>query len=140
MHHDLVPCRLCAPGREVLQASQAPRRVGRKWDAASRCRGSPKPPWRVYDGPMTFRSPARWRRTPSRRVCVAAIVAVLAAIVGGTATAAAEDVRLAIQKTGTLAWELDVIRHHGLDRRAGLNIVTTELAAPEAGKIALRGG
>ncbi|WP_424629837.1 ABC transporter substrate-binding protein [Bradyrhizobium sp. SYSU BS000235] len=49
-------------------------------------------------------------------------------------------VRLAIQKTGTVAWELAVIRTHGLDKRADLNIAVTELASPEAGKIALRGG
>jgi NitT/TauT family transport system substrate-binding protein len=53
---------------------------------------------------------------------------------------AADTVRLAIQKTGTVAWELAVIRAHGLDKQAGLEIVTLELAAPEAGKIALRGG
>jgi NitT/TauT family transport system substrate-binding protein len=53
---------------------------------------------------------------------------------------AADTVRLAIQKTGTVAWELDVIRAHGLDRQAGLDIVTLELASPEAGRIALRGG
>jgi NitT/TauT family transport system substrate-binding protein len=57
-----------------------------------------------------------------------------------TPAPAAETVRIAAQKTGTLAWELAVIRAHGLDRQAGLDIVTTELATPEAGKIALRGG
>jgi len=55
-------------------------------------------------------------------------------------SAAAETVRLAVQKTGTLAWELDVVRAHGLDRQANLQIAVTELASPEAGKIALRGG
>src|SRR5499427_8673329 len=53
---------------------------------------------------------------------------------------AADTVRIAAQKTGTLAWELAVVRAQGLDRQAGLEIVTTELATPEAGKIALRGG
>ena len=53
---------------------------------------------------------------------------------------AAEAVRIAAQKTGTLAWELAVVRAHGLDTQAGLEIVTTDLATPEAGKIALRGG
>jgi NitT/TauT family transport system substrate-binding protein len=53
---------------------------------------------------------------------------------------AADMIRLAIQKTGTLAWELAVIRAHGYDRDAGLDIIATELASPEAGKIALRGG
>jgi NitT/TauT family transport system substrate-binding protein len=57
-----------------------------------------------------------------------------------TPACAADTIRLAVQKTGTVAWELAVIRAHGLDRAAGLDIVATELAAPEAGKIALRGG
>jgi NitT/TauT family transport system substrate-binding protein len=54
--------------------------------------------------------------------------------------AAADSVRIAAQKTGTLAWELAVVRAHGLDRQAGIEIVITDLAMPEAGKIALRGG
>jgi NitT/TauT family transport system substrate-binding protein len=53
---------------------------------------------------------------------------------------AADTIRLAVQKTGTLAWEIAVIRAHGLDRKAGLTIRAVELAMPEAGKIALRGG
>lgn len=53
---------------------------------------------------------------------------------------AADTLRLAIQKTGTLAWELAVVRAHRLDKKADLNIAVTELASPEAGKIALRGG
>ena len=56
------------------------------------------------------------------------------------AASAADTIRLAVQKTGTLAWELDVIRAHGLDRQADLGIEVLELASPEAGKIALRGG
>jgi len=53
---------------------------------------------------------------------------------------AADTIRLAIQKTGTAAWELAVVRAHGLDKEFGLTIAATELASPEAGKIALRGG
>ncbi len=52
----------------------------------------------------------------------------------------ADTIRLAIQKTGTVAWELDVIRAHKLDKEAGIRIEKLELASPEAGKIALRGG
>jgi NitT/TauT family transport system substrate-binding protein len=56
-------------------------------------------------------------------------------------SAMAEDrIRLAVQRTGTLAWELDVIRTHGLDRKFDLAIETVELASTEAGKIALKGG
>jgi NitT/TauT family transport system substrate-binding protein len=67
---------------------------------------------------------------------------VLVAIVACTATGAAgaDRIRLAVQKTGTLAWELDVIRTHGLDRKLDLDIAAVELASTEAGKIALKGG
>jgi NitT/TauT family transport system substrate-binding protein len=58
----------------------------------------------------------------------------------GAPSRAAEIIRLAVQKTGTFAWELAVIRAHGLDRQADLAIQLNELANPEAGKIALRGG
>jgi NitT/TauT family transport system substrate-binding protein len=65
--------------------------------------------------------------------------AALAVSLSGPA-GAADTVRVAAQKTGTLAWELDVIRAHQLDKRHGLTIEVTQLATPEAGKIALRGG
>jgi len=52
----------------------------------------------------------------------------------------AETIRVAVQKTGTFAWELAVIRAHGLDKQANLAIEVLELASPEAGKIALRSG
>src|SRR5882724_201445 len=57
-----------------------------------------------------------------------------------TSATAADRIRLAVQRTGTLAWELDVIRAHGLDRKFDLAIETIELASTEAGKIALKGG
>jgi NitT/TauT family transport system substrate-binding protein len=53
---------------------------------------------------------------------------------------AADAVRVAMQKTGTFAWELEVIRAHGLDKQANLSVDVLELASPEAGKIALRAG
>jgi NitT/TauT family transport system substrate-binding protein len=53
---------------------------------------------------------------------------------------ATERIRLAVQKTGTLAWELDVIKAHGIDRELDLAIETMELASTEAGKVALKGG
>jgi NitT/TauT family transport system substrate-binding protein len=52
----------------------------------------------------------------------------------------AQTIRVAVQKTGTFAWELAVIRAHGLDKQANLSIQLLELASPEAGKIALRAG
>jgi NitT/TauT family transport system substrate-binding protein len=53
---------------------------------------------------------------------------------------AADRIRIAAQRTGTLAWELDILKAHGLDRRAGIDIETTELASTEAGKVALESG
>src|SRR5712672_4347804 len=58
----------------------------------------------------------------------------------GAPSRAGETIRIAVQKTGTFAWELAVIRAHGLDSRANLSIEVSELASPEAGKIALRSG
>jgi NitT/TauT family transport system substrate-binding protein len=57
-----------------------------------------------------------------------------------TSADAADRIRIAAQKTGTLAWELDVIRAHGLDKAADLDIQVVELASTEAGRIALVGG
>jgi NitT/TauT family transport system substrate-binding protein len=56
------------------------------------------------------------------------------------AASAADRIRIAAQKTGTLAWELEIVKSHGLDKKADLDLQVVELASPEAGKIALRGG
>jgi NitT/TauT family transport system substrate-binding protein len=70
-----------------------------------------------------------------------AIPLIAAVILAATTGAGGGDrIRLAVQKTGTLAWELDVIKTHGLDRKLDLEIAPVELASPEAGKVALKGG
>jgi NitT/TauT family transport system substrate-binding protein len=74
-------------------------------------------------------------RTWAQAHCVGIALALLAA-----PALAADTIRIAAQKTGTLAWELAVVRALGYDREAGLDLVTLDLATPEAGKIALRGG
>src|ERR1700704_127015 len=71
--------------------------------------------------------------------CILVATAAFAGV-SGAPCRAAETVRLAVQKTGTFAWELAVIRAHGLDSQANLAIEVSELASPEAGKIALRAG
>ena len=53
---------------------------------------------------------------------------------------AADTIRIAVQKTGTFAWELAVIGAHGLDKKADLTLQVNDLASPESGKIALRSG
>jgi NitT/TauT family transport system substrate-binding protein len=57
-----------------------------------------------------------------------------------TSAPAADRIRIAAQKTGTLAWELEIIRAHGLDKAADLDIQVVELASTEAGRIALASG
>ncbi|MGC2221526.1 MAG: ABC transporter substrate-binding protein, partial [Methylocella sp.] len=80
----------------------------------------------------------RWRALPSY-LCRAALYLMLAVLFNCEA-GAGEKLRLGVQKTGTFAFELAIISERGLDRKAGLDIEVTELASPEAAKIALMGG
>jgi NitT/TauT family transport system substrate-binding protein len=80
-----------------------------------------------------------WHRLQMFRVPPAVLTAILALALA-TSAGAADRIRLAVQRTGTLAWELDVIKTHGLDRKLDLAIEPIELASTEAGKIALKGG
>lgn len=57
-----------------------------------------------------------------------------------TPTQAGETLRIGLQKTGTFAWQLDVIRRHNLAAAAGLDLKITEYASPDAGKLALNSG
>jgi NitT/TauT family transport system substrate-binding protein len=72
------------------------------------------------------------------RSLVAVVVAV--AILAPSGAVATDRIRIATLKTGTLAWELETLHAHDLDRLADLAIQTTELASTEGGKIALKGG
>lgn len=76
------------------------------------------------------------QRFSQRRAVSIALATMLATFAG--AAHAADRIRIAAQKTGTLAWELEVMRAEKLDAAANLDVVVTELAAPEAGKIALK--
>src|SRR5437763_2605352 len=78
---------------------------------------------------------ARGTMTFFVRILLATVVSVAL----GTCCSA-EALRVAVQKTGTFAWELAVIRAHGLDKQANLSVEVLELASAEAGKIALRAG
>ena len=82
----------------------------------------------------------RLKSRPWRGVLSRALLIVAAASFAASGAVAADRIRIAAQKTGTLAWELDVLKTHGLDRQAGISIETTELASTEAGKIALESG
>ena len=69
-----------------------------------------------------------------------ALAACLASVFLLAAPAQAEKLRIALQKTGTLGWELAVAKAFGLDKNAKLDIDATELASTDAGKIAIQGG
>src|ERR1700723_2648749 len=65
------------------------------------------------------------------------ILFALLLVAGSSATFAADSLRIGVQRTGTFAWQLDVIRRHGLAEAAHLNLIDTEMASPDAGKLAL---
>jgi NitT/TauT family transport system substrate-binding protein len=59
----------------------------------------------------------------------------------GSATAlAADTVRVAVLKFGTVNWELSTIQRHGLDRQHGFTLDVLELAGDQATKVALQAG
>jgi NitT/TauT family transport system substrate-binding protein len=48
--------------------------------------------------------------------------------------------RVAVLKVGTVNWELDTIRHHGLDKANGFKLEVQELAGGAASMVAFQGG
>ena len=56
------------------------------------------------------------------------------------AAAEPDRIRIGLLKFGTVAWEVDTLKHHGLDRAHGLSVEVRELASNEAAKIALQAG
>ena len=70
----------------------------------------------------------------------AAALAVAASACLASGAEAADPLRIAVQKTGTASWEIEVIKARGLDKAANLDIETIELASTDAAKIALMGG
>jgi NitT/TauT family transport system substrate-binding protein len=61
-------------------------------------------------------------------------------VVAAAPSFAADIVRIGLQTTGTFAWQLDVMRRHGLAANAHLDLQVSEFASPDAGKLALNGG
>jgi NitT/TauT family transport system substrate-binding protein len=80
------------------------------------------------------------RLVSRRSVPPALVLALLLVLLSSWRPAAAETLRLAAQKTGTFTWEIEIMKARGLAERAGLELEVTELASPEATKIALAGG
>ena len=75
-----------------------------------------------------------------RTISLSAIFVALCLVVGTAPLSAAETLRIGLQTTGTFAWQLDVIRRHGLAEHAGLDLKISEFASPDAGKLAINSG
>src|ERR1019366_1849929 len=80
------------------------------------------------------------RRLHGRLGRAAFCAALFLAVLSSREAEAADKLRFAVQKTGTVAWELAIIGARGLDKKADLDLEITEFASPEAAKIALLGG
>jgi NitT/TauT family transport system substrate-binding protein len=79
--------------------------------------------------------------TLSRRdiIRLAAATALTAALSGGMALAAVK-VRIGVLKFGTVSWELDTLRHHGLDAANGIDLDIVNFAGEDATNVALQAG
>ena len=49
-------------------------------------------------------------------------------------------IRVGVLRFGTVSWEVDVIRHHGLDAAAGIAVQPVEVAAAQAAQVSLQAG
>jgi NitT/TauT family transport system substrate-binding protein len=76
----------------------------------------------------------------TRRLVLAIFIAMTSSVLGQGLAAAQEVVRIASLKSGTLNWELDVIKHHGLDTRNGIVIEIVPVAGKQSADVMLLGG
>lgn len=69
-------------------------------------------------------------------------MAVLVLLLFGGVAAAAElgTIRVGVLKFGTVSWELDVLKTHGLDRKEGFTLEVQSFAGNDAADVALMGG
>ena len=80
-------------------------------------------------------------RHDRRAVLLALLAAPLASQVAvRAARAAAAPIRIGVLRFGTVSWELDVIRRHGLDQAQGVSLQPVEYAAAQATQVALQAG
>lgn len=68
-------------------------------------------------------------------------VSLLGGLVMAMAAQAADPgtIKIGVLKFGTVSWELDVIKHHGLDAKEGFTLEVTEFASNDAADVALMG-
>lgn len=68
-----------------------------------------------------------------------AVFAVLAAMSIPPALAEEGKIRIAVLKFGTVNWELDTIKHHGLDRKNGFELEVIPVSGKQATSVMLQG-
>jgi NitT/TauT family transport system substrate-binding protein len=91
--------------------------------------------------PMTETANARLRRSLGalRTVAIAAVLLV-AAFAASERAAAADTIRVAVLKFGTVNWLMDTIKSNGLDAQNGYALELVELAGRDATTVALQAG
>lgn len=62
------------------------------------------------------------------------------ALLAGAALAETPTIVVAAQTSGTVNWELDTIRHYGLDEANGFELEVMDVAGSPAGQVAFQGG
>ncbi|HLZ67897.1 MAG TPA: ABC transporter substrate-binding protein [Aliidongia sp.] len=78
-------------------------------------------------------------RSDRRAVLLALIAAPVAIrIAAPVARTAAAPLRIGVLRFGTVSWELDVMRRHGLDQAQGVSLEPVEFAAAQAPQVALQ--
>ena len=75
--------------------------------------------------------------TAFKTICAAAIAVGISA---ASALAESPVLRASVLKFGTVSWELDTIKHHGLDAANGFELHVNGVANGSAAKVAFQGG
>ncbi|MGH6944907.1 MAG: hypothetical protein ACREH6_11880 [Geminicoccaceae bacterium] len=75
------------------------------------------------------------------RFGLGALSGLLMTLTGALTAHAAElgTIKIGVLKFGTVNWELDVIKHHGLDAKEGFTLEVTGFASNDAADVALMG-
>lgn len=71
---------------------------------------------------------------------LAILGAFLSTCIAAAAVAQADTLKLGVLKFGTVQWELDVVKHHGLDAREGFTLEVQGYGGGEASNVALLAG
>jgi NitT/TauT family transport system substrate-binding protein len=83
---------------------------------------------------------AMWPRAAAKACLFLALMLTMAVGAAGGRAEALPVVRVGVLKFGTVNWELDVMRRHGLDRAHGIEVRPLELAGKDSAAVALQGG